>query len=160
MKENELTPFTFPDTGIPILIKKVSPLLIMELRKLYPEPKPPAQEVEINGKKVIEYNMAHPEYIEAMQAYQLEFEQAMRKVLIRRGVSVTMTEDVKEAVKQIKKDFKQDTGHDLSGTDEYIYVSYIGIGTDQDMEDLIREITQRSQPTPGSTEVAKKSFPS
>lgn len=160
MKPNELTPFTFPDTGINVLIRKTSPLLLMELRKQFPEPKPPKQTVMINDKPVEEENPSHPAYLAALEAYRLEFEQIMRRVLIRRAVTLKMTADVKAEVQRLKDEFKEDTGHELVGTDEFIYISYIAIGTDEDMEDLIEVITKRSQPTGPAVEAAKDSFPS
>lgn len=158
-KKNELTPFTFKDSGKTVLIKKVSPLVLMEMQKQFPEPTPPTQEVEINGKKVIEPNYSHPDYLIAKQEYTFAFENKMRKFLIRRGVTVNMSEEVKQEIAQIKADYFEDTGAELQGSDEFIYVSFIAIGTDQDMEDLMSELTQRSQPTDLEVAAAKKSFP-
>lgn len=160
MKENELTPFIFKDTGIAVQIRKVSPLLIMDMRQNFPEPKPPTQEVEINGKKVIEENRAHPDFRAAMETYSLEFENRMRRFLIRRGVSVHITDEIRAQIAQLKADYLEDTGSELKGSDEYIYISYIAIGTDADMEELIERITQRSQPTPEEVELGKVMFQS
>lgn len=159
MSENELTPFIMKDTGKTVLIKKVSPLLLMELRKAFKEPKPPSQEVEINGRKVIEENRAHPDFKAALEAYNIEFETRMRRLLINRGVVVTMTDEVKAEVAALRAEWEEETGSPLTGSDSYIYVSYIAIGTEEDMNDLIAEITQRSQPTPSEVELAKRTFP-
>ena len=156
--QNELTPFTFKDSKRTVLLRKVSPLLLMELRKTFPEPKPPTQEVEINGRKVFEENRAHPDFKAKMEAYNIEFEGRMRKFLISRGVVVTPTDEIKAEVEKLRADWLEETGVALSGSDDYVYVSYIAIGTEEDMEELIAEITQRSQPTPAEVELSKVTF--
>ena len=79
-KQNELNPFTFKDTGITVQIRKVSPLLIMEVQKAMPVPKPPMQEVvygdpdDPGAKKVQEPNETHPDYLAAIDKYNMDLE--------------------------------------------------------------------------------------
>lgn len=146
--ENELVPFTFPDSGRQVLVKKTSPVLIMKLRQQFPPPKPPKQAVDYGEGvgMVMEENTASPTYLQEMQAYEADLEEKVRKLYIKRGVRVK-GEDlpmVKELVKELRADWKETTGKELDGPDEYLYVSYICISTDRDLEELIAAVTRTS----------------
>jgi hypothetical protein len=153
----ELTPFTFKDTGISVKIRKVSPLLINELYKLYPAPKPPLQEVDYgDGKKVMEPNEAHPDHVQALADHNVQIYEQMKKLLVKRGV---VCEVDKEAVDELRQFWNEEYGKELEGTDLEVYVFYICAGSDVDIDDLMTVITRRSQPTKEAKELAKITFP-
>jgi hypothetical protein len=153
----ELTPYTFKDTGISIKIRKVNPLLVNELDKAFPAPKPPMQEVDYgDGNKVMEANEAHPDYIQALSDYRNARMDRYKKLLVKRGVECKV--DL-EAVEELKKTWKEDYGCDMEGTDKEIYIFYICAGTQEDMDELMDAILKRSQPTKEAVELAKVSFP-
>lgn len=158
-KENALTPFTFKDTGKTVKIKKVSPLLIMQLTKDFPEPEPPVQEVDYgDGEIKHEPNPAHPDYERALQKHRYEFEQRMREMMIDRGVVLDLSEDEKNEIKELRDYWQTQYEKPLAGNDKYIYLSFICIGTDGDMDDLVNAISRRSHPSNGAVEAARKSF--
>ncbi len=163
-KENELSPFTFEDTGVKVHIRKVSPLLIMEVQKAMPVPKPPTQEVvygdpdDPGAKKVQEPNEAHPDYLAAIDQYNMELEAKVRKFMIKRGVIINLDDDQKQEVKELRKEWKDEFGKELDGNDKFLFISYIAIGTDSDMEELMDVIMRRSQPTEAVMSEAKASF--
>lgn len=159
-KTNALTPHTFKDTGKVVQIRKVSPLLIMQLQKDFPEPVPPMQEVDYgDGKKVLEPNPAHPDHELALRQYRYDFEQRMRQMMIDRGVVLELSEDDKQEIQDLRDYWQANYGKALPGSDKFIYISYLCIGTDADMDELVTAISRRSQPSHGAVEAAKKSFP-
>lgn len=155
MKENELIPHTFKDSGVTVQIKKVSPLLILELQRAFPKPEPPTQEVMIGDKKVIESNPAHPDYVLALEKYQIELEKKIRRLLIKRGVKCDVPED---EVSELRKFWADEGLGELDPNDLVVYISYIACGTDSDLEDLITKITRRSQPTEAEIKASVDSF--
>mgnify|MGYP001595241721 FL=1 len=160
-KTNALTTHTFKDTGKTVSIKKVSPLLIMQLQKDFPEPAAPLQEVDYRvGEKRLEPNPAHPDYEKTLQQYKYDFEQRMREMMIERGVSLSLTDEDKEEIKELRAYWQEKYKKKLGGDDKFVYISYLCIGTDADMDELVNAISRRSQPSNGSVEAARKSFPS
>lgn len=160
-KQTELTTFVFKDTGISVKIKKVSPLLVMEVQKALKTPVPPMQEVDYgDGKKKLEPNEASPEYQKALEAYNIEVEQAVRKLIIRRGVIFDLTDEQKEEVRELRQFWKDNYKTELDGTDVEIFISYIAIGSPEDLQELIQAVMQRSQPTEEVIKRAQDSFPS
>ncbi len=153
----ELTPFTFKDTGLQVMIRKVSPLLVNELNRAFPAPRPPAQEVDYgDGVKRIEENPASPEYTAALERHAQENMLRLRKLLIKRGV---VCEPDLEAVQELRAQYKEDYGIELEGTDQEIYIMYICAGTDADLQDLLNAVLTRSQPTKAEVDLARVSFP-
>ena len=157
---SELTAFTFKDTGVKVLIKKVSPLLVVELQKAFPPPAPPRQRVQIGDEWAEEPNPAHPDYTEAMAKYSQEMEMRVRMLLINRGVVIPDDNgDWKAEVAELREFWQVNYGKELAGDDKTVYISNIAVGTDMDLGDLLTAIMQRSQPTEEAVAAAKSSFP-
>lgn len=157
----ELKLFTFTDTGIKILIRKVSPMLGNELRKAFPPPKPPIQEVEVDGEKVRESNPAHPDYVAAMNAYNQEMEVRMRRLLIKRGVEYLPDQEAEALtqVDELRKSWMEDYGQPLDEpSDKVVYIWFIAAGTDKGIEEITSAILSRSQPSQEDVNIAKDSF--
>jgi len=158
-KTNALTPHTFKDTGKVVQIKKVSPLLIMQLQKDFPEPEAPLQEVDYgDGEIRLEPNPAHPDYEKTLQQYKYAFEQRMREMMVDRGVVLELSDEDKVEIQDLRTYWQENYGKPLAGNDKFVYISYICIGTDADMNELVEAISRRSQPSNGAVEAAKKSF--
>ena len=157
----ELKPFTFTDTGIKVLIRKVSPMLGNELRKAFPQPQPPMQEVEVDGEKVREPNPSHPDYVAAMAAYNQEMEVRMRRLLIKRGVEYMPDQeaDALTQVDELRKSWMEDYDQPLDEpSDKVVYIWFIAAGTDKGIEEITSAILSRSQPSQEDVELAKASF--
>lgn len=134
-----LPTFTFKDTGITVSIRKVSPLLGMEIRKAFPPPKPPVVHTELGD----EENPADPDYERAMEEYGMLIEDKASRLYIKRGVECEVDT---AAVASLRADMA-DMGITLDPDDKYVYIKYICVGSDQDYQELIEAITRRSQPT-------------
>lgn len=159
LKQGELMPYVVKDTGITLMIKKVSPFLAAEIRRAFPEPRPPAQEVDYgDGRKVMEENPAHPDHLQALRKYNEEFELKMRKLIIQRGVAVEVTDEIKREVSELREYMKTEQGIDLPADDKMVYVCNIAIGTEEDVADLINAITKRSHPTEAEVALQAQSF--
>jgi len=162
--KSELFPYTFKDTGIKVKIKKVSPLLIVEVQKAMPVPKPPMQDVvygdpgDPGAKKVQEPNESHPDYLADIDDYNMALEMKVRKFMIMRGVVINLDDEQKQEVKQLREEWKEEFDAELNGSDKFLYISYIAIGTDADMEELMDVIMRRSQPTEAVITEVKASF--
>lgn len=147
VKENELTPFTFKDSKKTVLTRRVSPLLMLELRSSFPIPEPPTQEVDYGGEKVLEPNETHPDYLRAMQKYNDELKERAMRLLIRRGVVLNWTDDMKEELKDLREFWLDEFGKALPGSDDLAYVQFICVASPQDLDELTNFIMARSQPT-------------
>lgn len=160
---SELIPHVIKDTGTKILIKRVSPLLVMELRKQFPEPLPPKQTVEVGGETREEYNYADPDYSATLDAYQAEQEKRIRKLLLKRGIVIPEDNTTwQDEIEQKRREWLDDFGVELprlDSDDKVDWLGYCAIGTDEDYEELYRAILRRSQPTTEAIEAAKSGFP-
>lgn len=152
--------FTFKDSGIEVQIRRVSPLLALELQKKFPAPRPPRNKVtDMDGKETWEENYADPDYALTLNKYNADLEERMRRLVIMRGVVHTLTEEQKAQVDELRTFWKETYDEDLKGSDLEVFISYIAIGSDGDLGDLINTIMKRSQPTEGETKEVLNSFP-
>lgn len=159
-KVQELVPHVVKDTGITLMIRKVSPLLGAELQRAFPRPQPPLQEVDYgDGKKVMEPNPANPDYAKAVATYESDLEIKLQSLLIKRGVVIELGEEEKAAVKELRAFWKTEFSKELDKDDKTVYVSFIALGTREDTEELINAIMRRSQPTEAATAEVKANFP-
>lgn len=159
-KTAELIPFTFQDTGVTVLIRKVSPLLAMELQRVFPPPDPPMNKVDFgDGESRMEPNEADPAYLKQLQDYNQDFELKIRRMLIKRGVIVEITDTIKAQVQELREFWQEEYGIDFPEADDKLaYIWYIAVGTDQDLKELLQAIMRRSQPTQEAEELARKTF--
>ena len=155
----KLYPFEFKDTGVMVMVRKVSPMLVVELQKAFPAPTPPRQKVEVAGEMVEEPNPSHPDHLEALNVYSREMEGRIRQLLITRGVIIPEANTTwKDEVKELRKFWLDIYGKELEGDDKSVYISNIAVGTDLDLTDLLAAILQRSQPTEVAVSAAKDTF--
>ena len=155
-----LTDFTFKDTGITVKIKKVSPMVVDDVRASIPEPLPPEQEVDYGEPrgKVMERNYSDPNYALELEAHNKKVAALVQKVIVNRAVILEGDEWRKEV--QDYRDFiLSSTGYPLAETDDVlVYILRVCVGSKEDMSDLIDAIIKRSQPTQEAVEQAKRSF--
>jgi hypothetical protein len=109
---------------------------------------------------VIESNPAHPDYVATMNEYNREFEMRVRRLLIKRGVEIPgENKEWQDEVTELRDFWREEYTKELEGDDKMLYISYIAVGTDGDLTDLLGAIMQRSQPTEAAVAAAKASFP-
>jgi hypothetical protein len=155
-----LIDFTFHDTGKVVKIRKVSPMIAVDIDASIPTPEPPTQEVDYGPPKgkVKEPNYSDGGYLLALEERRLKVGRMVTKANIRRGV-VIEGDDWKQEVSDYRKFIQDTTGAPLADEDDlYIYVTRICVGTQADLQDLFDAISKRSQPTEGAIEAAKDSF--
>lgn len=151
--------FTFPDTGVTVSIRKVSPLLISEIQRKNPTPKPPLNKVMYGDDTRYEENPADPDYIKALEDHGTKLEQAIRRALIRFGVVYELTAEDVRRVNELREFWQTDEGEQLVGSDMEVFISYLAIGTFEDLNDLVEAVTRRSQPTEKAVAEAAERFP-
>jgi hypothetical protein len=79
-------------------------------------------------------------------------------MIIKRGVEVSLTEEQKKEVAELRDFYQTEYGKTLHGDDKVVWVSYIAIQSDKDMTDLINAILRSSQPTEAAVANATQSF--
>lgn len=149
----ELPTFTFPTSGFTIKIRRLSPFAVNDLQaaiqKEYPRPEPPVNLVDYgDGKQVAEPNTADPHYSERLQAHETfitqEIATRFTKVLTSRAIECEVDAD---EVAEIRRDMAA-VGVTFDGdSDKEIYVRYVLIQSEQDMDLLRDTVLSRSQPT-------------
>lgn len=157
-KENELIPYVFQDTGKRVMLRKLSPLLAQQLRKDFPPPKPPIQEVDYGGEKVLEENPAHPEYQQKLAEYEADFNEKSQRLMIKRGVVLNWTEEMRDELADLRQFYMEEYGKELPTDDHLCYVSFICPGSDADLEELVTKLMRRTQPTPEAVDEAQAMF--
>lgn len=155
----KLKPFKFPDSGVTVNIRKVSPLLALEVQRSVEKPQPPMEKVVMaSGEESEEPNRSHPDYQDALAKYNVEIEEKTKKLLINRGVDIVLTEEMKKEVKELRKFMKEEFETELGLNDKEVYVSYIAIESAKDFESLIQAVLGAGQPTKQEVEASKESF--
>ena len=124
-------------------------------------PTPPLQEVDYgDDEKGMEPNAAHPDYQKAVSEYTDMIEHKLRRMVIKRGVSVEITPEIKAEIEELRAFWKEENPDKLiDETDDTVfYVTFICFGSNEDSEELLAAIMQRSQPTREDVELTKVAF--
>lgn len=154
-----LRPFVFPTTHRHVFVRNVNPLLAIEIRRQFPKPHPPLQEVDYgDGKSVFEANYASPDYAAAVEDWNALITEKMSRLIIKRGVVHTLSEEEKAEVAELRADMEEDMGLNLGGSDLFVYISYICIGNRLDVDSLTEAVMTGSQPTRAAVGAAQDSF--
>lgn len=161
-------PVTLPISGEVVLVQPVSPLLLAKLRKRYPPPEPPVQQVNYgtvdNPQYQQELNESHPEYLKALQEWKVLLEERSRLFAIRLGTKIEWTDERKEAVEAFRagmRAFEADSGESLDTDEEddaTVFISYIAVQGSKDYETLLRAVIEGSRPSEEGIKDAVASF--
>lgn len=131
--------------GTVMQIKPVSPLLLTEAQKTVEKPRPPLQRVPTgDGGFIEQYNEADDDYLRAKEKYEQDVTTASLKAALRLGVKVEVD---KKAVAEIRKEFKEVFDKDLDPDDTFVYIAYVLVKSEDDLNQLGAAITSRSHPT-------------
>jgi hypothetical protein len=163
----KLEPFTFPDTGRTVQIRKVSTLLRAETRRQviaspgFEDPKPPMSEVDYGDGKIKIPNPAHPVYQQLLLDWNArvnaETSTRLRKVALRSGVVVDAIDEA--AVKRVRAEALE-AGTDLSAYDDrHVYVAFVCVGSEDDWTELLRAVFERSAPQEAAIQGHIATFP-
>lgn len=151
-----LTDFTFPDSGVTVSIKRLSPILLNDIRKAIrreaPKPKPPMHNVNYGGNIKEEENPNDPAYLEALTEYNALVGELFVDRLIRYGVECQVDAEAVRELRESAPDLE------LPDNDKVLYVSRICIQTNADLTALQEAILARSQPTEAAIGGAAEKF--
>lgn len=161
----KLDPFTFPDTGRTVQIRKVSTLLRAEVRRqvlrdpAFQEPAPPLSTVDYGDGQIQVPHVGHPTYVQLRADWQQrvasEVGERLRPLAIRRGVVAEVDPD---AVARVRADMAA-LGVDLAEYDDaYVYVAFVCIGSEDDWVDLLRAVFERSAPSEAAIQAHMATF--
>lgn len=149
--------FTF-STGITVHLRRVSPFLVSEIDRVFPEPEPPTQEVELDGEKKVEANPADPVYLQQMAKHRHETVERKMEYLLKRGV-VEDESVMRVAVEEVRAHWRSEFSAELEEKDLlFAYIKYVCVGNADDFGDLMNAIQMRSKPTEGGIAAEAKSF--
>jgi hypothetical protein len=154
---SKLFTFKFEDSGYDIAYRKISYNLSVQLAKVFPPPNPPKVLNHYDTGDREEENPIDPDYIESLKAYRNEFEEKLRKLVIKQAVVYELTPEDKKAVEDVKA-VMAELGAPLSGSDKEIFISHIAITTPEDYQAFLQAVTRRSQPTKEAVDEAKERF--
>ncbi len=146
---------TLPDSGKTIQTCRVPVMLVRDIQRSVKRPVPPTLEVQYEAGVRREENRNDPAYLEALNEYGMELGERLLKLVIRRGVIVTVDTD---AVAALRADLAE-MGVTLDADDHFVYVSRILCETERDLEALREAVLRRSQPTEAATAEAVERFP-
>lgn len=163
MKQSNLTPYTVKDTGVELLIKKVSPFILTEIRRKNPAPTPPIVTVnygtETEPDTREEENPNDPAYIASLREYGVKIQTIVQSIILELGVVITLTDEMKEELRETREINKRATGHDLEEkNDKLAYILYCALGTPNDVTELVEAITSRSVPQAEGVSAYRDSF--
>jgi hypothetical protein len=151
---SKLKPFTFPDGGGAVRVKRIPPMLIRDLQRQFKPPKPPRQEVQFEkGVRTIP-NPEHPDHVEAMAAYDEEFGERIMHLVVKLGVACEVDQ---AAVADLRAQM-QEEGLTLDPDDKYVYVTRILAETTGDMEALQQAVLGESTVTEAGVAEATERF--
>jgi hypothetical protein len=160
-----LPTFTFRDSGITVAYRRLGPFTLDQLnktiRKERPAPEPPLNTVDFgDGKPVAEPNLADPDYERARAEYETwvqgEAGQRLVEMVITYAVE-PLTIDA-AAVAQYRS-MAERFGLLCEGDDRDVYVRYVAITTQEDLQEIVQTVVSRSQPTGEAIQAAVASFP-
>lgn len=140
-------PYKVHDTGETLYISKVNPLLVREITRNFPPPKPPLNKIQYGDEWVEEPNELDPSYIQEREQHDEEVNNKLMKLVLRRGVWVDWNEQKAQQVATLRQDMEELGNTDLPDDDILTWVMYIALGTPEDINELTTIITRRSQPT-------------
>lgn len=157
--------FLFEGTGRTVQIRKLSALIRDEVRRQvkrapgFEEPQPPMVEVDYGDGKVRQPHRAHPVYQELLSDWNARVTQEaadrLGRLVIQRAVVCEVDRD---AVTSIRADMAAaDTPLD-EYDDHHVYVAFVCVGPQQDYNELLAAVFNRSLPSKEAVQAHIDSF--
>lgn len=157
--QQQLKTFEFSN-GRSVKLRTVSPLTLSKVRKQYRPPKPPLNEVDYgDGKIELEPNMADPEYIEAMELYEMELNERMQRLTIKLSVVHTLSDDEKEELAAFREIMTSE-GIDVEQDDMEAFINGLCISSGNDLRNFLEAVTNTVGPSAEGVQAVKEQFPS
>lgn len=157
----KLRAFTFPDSGVTVFIRRVSPMISYEMKRSIPKPKPPVVRVNYGTAEDPDFrnevNEADPDYQVALEDWNARVEAATRKIMIKLGIVYTLTDEDKDRLALIRETMSEE-GIEIQDSELVAFVTYVAITSQRDMEAMINALVGNSMPTEEAIEEATSSF--
>lgn len=160
-----LYPFTFEGTGRTVQIRKLSALIRDEVRRQvkrspgFEEPQPPMVEVDYGDGKVRQPHRAHPVYQELLSDWNARITQEaadrLERLVIQRAVVCEVDE---QAVKAMRADMAAVQTPLDDYDDHHVYVAFVCVGPQQDYNELLAAVFNRSLPSREAVQAHIDSF--
>lgn len=156
-------PVTLPISGEVVLVQPVSPLLLAKLRKKYPPPEAPSQQVNYGTSEAPQWadepNESHPDYLKALQEWKLLLEERSRHFAMILGTQIEWTKEKRERLEAYREAITS-TGEelDIEEDDKIAYISYVAIQSGEDYATLLKAVLEGSRPTEEGIKDAIASF--
>jgi hypothetical protein len=158
MQQQQLKTFEFSN-GRSVKLKTVSPLTLSRVRKQYRPPKPPLNEVDYGDGSIMEPNPADPDYIEAMEMYEMELNERMQRLTIKLSVVHTLSDDEKEELAAFREVLASE-GIDVEADDMEAYINHLCISSGDDLRRFLEAVTNTVGPSAEGVQAVKEQFPS
>lgn len=157
--------FTFAGTGRTVQIRKLSALIRDEVRRQvkrspgFEEPQPPMVEVDYGEGKIRQPHRGHPVYQELLSDWNTRVTQEaadrLERLVIQRAVVCEVDE---QAVAEIRAAMAAaDTPLD-EYDDHHVYVAFLCVGPQQDYNELLAAVFNRSLPSREAVQAHIDSF--
>jgi hypothetical protein len=148
----EYQPITLPDSGETVLVRPVSPFLLNKLRRAYPPPKPPMQQVNLGTSEAPVWeespNESHPDYLDERAAWSQDHEQRIRRFNISLGARIEWTDEKRQRLAEMREQAARAGEEGLVEEDDnFAFISYIACITSKDYKYLLDTIMSTSRPT-------------
>jgi len=143
----KLQTFTMPVSGVTITYKPVSPSLVaLDVQASFPAPVY-KQRVEYgDGQVGWEENRSHPEHERMTKEWEQEIELLTFKMVVLRSIVLTVTDDIKAAVNEVRDDFDS-LGVTLDKSDKLVWFKHIACGSDTDWKAFMEHLAGKQTPT-------------
>lgn len=134
-------------------------LLMMQLRKQHPRPRPPRVVVEILGKSQLVENTADPDYLAATEEYEGMVSLLFMEALIKMSVQNRPSPEELAEVQLIKEQLAGVVDVDLVDKPYDAWLNYIVIQSDQDQKYLFEQINNLIVPAEEDVAEVEGTFP-
>ena len=149
--------YTFPETGVTVKVRKVSPFIAVEARAALskdpknPKPEPPKVLIDEPGplQGTYEENTTDPDYIAALREWENGIQIKITELLIKRTVVEILDEGWQEDVLQYRLDMESIGKTDLPDDDKYVYIIYLAAAAVGATDLFGKFLTSTVNPTEG-----------
>jgi len=157
---SELEPFTFPDSGITVRLRRVGPRTIEQIvarvsrqyQREHPRPRPPMVPVVVGeSEQVLEPNVNDPDYRARLQEWEtgLQTQQAIAtmRFLVDYGIVADVDQEAVRALREALSPEDLMTEDGKPYTDHQVYVEHVCMISPRDIQAVVSAILGISQPS-------------
>lgn len=155
----------FQDTGRAIQIRKLSALARDEVRRQvkrssgFEEPQPPIVEVDYGEGKIKQPHRAHPVYQELLKEWNARVTQEAGERIAAFAIRRATVCEVDEAAVAAMRAFMASIDTPLDAYDDlYVYIAFVCVGSQQDYNEFLAAVFNRSIPSQEAIQAHLDSF--